>query len=738
MEIGYHGGLDGLRALAVIAVLLYHGGVVWDGGGFLGVEVFFVLSGFLITSLLVSEWVQSGTIALRAFWARRARRLLPALFCLVAAIGVYYALGGTAKAVPGLQGDGIATLLYFGNWHQIATGSSYFAATGPASPLTHTWSLAIEEQFYILWPLVVLGVVTLVAGWQARRGGRAAGRAIDRSPGRAASPAASTAIDWSLRALLAVSAAGAVGSWVEMALLFDGGRGLNRVYYGTDTRAAGLLTGASLAIGLTLVRRSRAGDEGRAAAVGRSRALGLARALGRARALGPGWTRVLGPAAALALAGIVVSMNVVGGETKWLYPLGLAGVDAAVAVVIAAAVLCPSSLVARGLSWRPLRALGKISYGLYLWHYPLFLWLDTASTGLSGTALLGVRLAVTLAVSVVSFAVIEQPIRQRRLPAWLVRSLAPLAAGGAVASLLVASTASALPLGDPSVTTVPQVAANLQGSGPACQVKLTDTAQYGVAPPPPSKAASFEYSALGNHRLSWSGSSVKTFDTCPPKKVLLVGDSLAFTLGVGMLKDEQRYGVELADAGILGCAFTTEGELDVSGVWQSQSAGCPGALQTWAQEERTLHPQEVIVELGYRDQFDWRIDGHLEHLGQAAFDAYLQRQIDQYVKVLGRGGTQILFLSVPWTKPPAQPDGSPSPAASPARHARINAMIEAAARLDPSHVRVLDIDDTVSPGNHYQAKVHGQLCRFDGIHFTLYCSELLEPSVLGTVRKMIG
>ena len=157
MTLPHYGGLDGLRAIAVIAVLLYHGGVSWDQGGFLGVEMFFVLSGFLITSLLSPNGVESATIALRAFWSRRARRLLPALFALVAAIGVYYALGGPADAIPGLQGDGISTLLYVNNWHQIAAGTNYFAASGPVSPLQHTWSLAIEEQFYVVWPLVVLG-----------------------------------------------------------------------------------------------------------------------------------------------------------------------------------------------------------------------------------------------------------------------------------------------------------------------------------------------------------------------------------------------------------------------------------------------------------------------------------------------------------------------------------------------------------------------------------------------------
>jgi len=333
---------------------------------------------------------------------------------------------------------------------------------------------------------------------------------------------------------------------------------------------------------------------------------------------------------------------------------------------------------------------------------------------------------------------IEQPIRRRRLPTWLVRSLVPLAAGGALAALLLASAFGSLPLGVPSDSVLPKAPAKLKGSDPACSVALTDTTRYGVAPLAPKPASRFEYSSLSKHRLNWSGSSGVTFTTCPPKKVLLVGDSLAFTLGIGMLSDEQRYGVELADAGILGCAFTTTGQLDVNGTWQGQSAGCPTALQQWAQDERTLHAQAVVVELGYRDQFDWRIHGKTEHLGQPAFDASVQKQIDQYVKVLGAGGVPVVFLSVPFTHPPDLPNGSPAPAASPARHAIINSMLTSAARLDPRHVRVIDIDKTVSPGDHYQAKVDGQLCRFDGIHFSIFCSEVLQPNVLGTVRETLG
>ena len=696
MELAHWGGLDGLRGIAVAAVLLYHGGVTWAKGGFLGVEVFFVLSGFLITSLLLAEWGRSSTISLGAFWARRARRLLPALFCLVAVIGLYYAAAGSSQAIPGLKGDGISALIYYSNWHQIAVGTSYFATTGPVSPLQHTWSLVIEEQFYLVWPILLGGVLWLATRLVPDPGGRRP-----------------------LVVLLGVTVAGVVASAVDTGLLFDGGRHLDRVYYGTDTRASSLLIGASLAIGMALWR----------AGAHRTTATDVA---------GSSTGRVLGAAALLALVAVLVATALAGGSDKWLYPYGLLVLDGAVMVLIAAAVAFPASLAARALAVRPLRAVGTISYGLYLWHFPLFLWLSASAIGVSGTRLLIVRLAVTLAISTASYFLIEQPIRQRRRPTWLVRALTPLAAGGAVAALLLASAADELPVGVPAAATLPQPPAQLRGQDPSCTVALKDAPDYGEVPIPENKETHFVYNALGYHQLRWSGSGQKTFNTCPPKRVMVVGDSLAFTLGVPWLGDEERYGVQLADAARLGCAFTTQGELDVDGTWEGQSTGCATAAQDWAKEASAMHAKLVVVELGYRDQLDWKIDGHVVHLGQAAFDAYVRSQINRFVTLMAAGGRKVLFLSIPYTSPPNEPDGSPAPAADPARHALINSMLQAAARRNPSTVSVLNIDQTVSPGNHYNAKVNGQLCRFDGVHFSAYCSELLEPRVLGEVRKLIG
>src|SRR5260221_6961507 len=159
--------LDGLRGLAVAGVLLFHGGHLT--GGFLGVDAFFVLSGFLITSLLLAEAGDRGGIALGAFWARRARRLLPALACVLAAVAVYAVLYAKADDLATIRGDALATIGYFANWRAIFTSPDYWAMFRNQSPLDHTWSLALEEQFYLVWPLIAAVGVRGCSGRVASR-----------------------------------------------------------------------------------------------------------------------------------------------------------------------------------------------------------------------------------------------------------------------------------------------------------------------------------------------------------------------------------------------------------------------------------------------------------------------------------------------------------------------------------------------------------------------------------------
>ncbi|HEY1015505.1 MAG TPA: acyltransferase, partial [Herpetosiphonaceae bacterium] len=209
----YLAGIDGLRALAVAAVLLYHAGAPLPGG-FLGVEVFFVLSGYLITALLLAEWEGTGSVRLGRFWGRRARRLLPALFAALGGAALIGRLLLSARETTGMPGDMLAALGYVTNWRLAAGAQSYFAPLARPPLLQHLWSLAVEEQFYLLWPLLFAG------------GMRLAGR----------------------RGLAGCAALGALGSVALMAALRQPGADPSRIYYGTDTRAFGLLLGAGLAL----------------------------------------------------------------------------------------------------------------------------------------------------------------------------------------------------------------------------------------------------------------------------------------------------------------------------------------------------------------------------------------------------------------------------------------------------------------------------------------------------------
>ena len=395
-RLAYLPALDGVRACAVLAVMMFHGGIPHMDGGFMGVDAFFVLSGFLITSLLIGEWRQSLTIKLGAFWARRARRLLPALLLMLLFVAFFASVIVPKGTYGALRLDALSTLLYVSNWHFILVNSNYFNETAASSPLLHTWSLAVEEQFYVIWPLVVLGVMHFTR---------------------------------SLRALFALCCAAAIASATWMYVLYDGGLNTNRAYLGTDTRSQCLFIGCALAVGLVLVTR-RSHEEGRlakgelwrpAGSVGTMLCgvVGIVGALRRGRALGAHHVDLVVP-----LLGRVLPHRPRGRRLS-----------------SCRAVAAPRSIVPRVLSLAPVRYVGRISYGLYIWHWPIFIWLDHARTGLYGYELFVVRVLVTFAVSVVSFHLVERPIRMgtfvSQWRAWLV---VPAGVGAVLVAVVAATT----------------------------------------------------------------------------------------------------------------------------------------------------------------------------------------------------------------------------------------------------------------------------------------------------------
>jgi peptidoglycan/LPS O-acetylase OafA/YrhL len=478
----HHPGLDGLRGAAVAAVLLFHGGFSWARGGYLGVSTFFTLSGFLITGLLVTEYAERGQIHLAGFWARRFRRLLPAQLAALLGVACFALWVADRDQLRQIRLDALATLAYGANWRFVQSGQSYLDLFRAPSPLLHEWSLAIEEQYYLVFPLIVAGVLAWTRG---RR-----------------------------RALAVVLGALTLGSLgMALALRAD----ITRVYYGTDTRVGELLLGGLLAIWAT-----RPGVD----LAGRRRPILAALGLGAAAAT-------------------VVAWSTVDQTTAWLYRGGFAAYGVLSTIVVAAAV-APGPLRAV-LAWTPLRALGLVSYGVYLYHWPIYLWLAPHRTGLGPAALFALRIGVTLVISIASYVWLEQPIRRGALR------------GRALAVAL---------------TSVALVAMVILGST--------------IPPPPPGRLAAEDANAATASTTSAFGGVIRQASATEPVRILILGDSVSWDAEPGLVAALRATGAATVTArNERGFGLTAPG-FD----WRTD----------WARVVREVRPELVVAFFGGWDE----------------------------------------------------------------------------------------------------------------------------------------
>jgi peptidoglycan/LPS O-acetylase OafA/YrhL len=682
--IAYQPALDGVRALAVAAVLLFHAEVPGFSGGYLGVSVFFTLSGYLITSLLITEHARTGAISMSGFYARRVRRLLPASLVCLAGIVAISEMTDVFVGVAELRRQVIGALLQVSNWVFLAGEGSYQQlfqqAGGARSPVEHFWSLSIEEQFYWLWPPTM---AFLLARCGTRRSRTLALGAIT----------------------LCFAAAAPI-----IAALF----GPDAAYWATPARVGEILIGALLALVLH----------------------------GRSVPRVAGW---LAPLALIAIAVCVVTFPAAGGPAYhgWLPAF-------AVASALLVLGLQAESPLRDVLSTRPLVWLGGISYGVYLYHWPIYVIADEQRTGLDGWQLVAVRVALSLAIAEISYRLIEGPIRRHRGA----DRRTTLVTGGLATSAVAIATLAIVPaaLGEYWQTddaTVAAAAIHVDNAPLEPLEPVAPTAATTGPTPTPTTLAPVATVTTTQPVVATEAPTTTlpptTTTTEPPLpplgrpvRIVVAGDSTARAAATGLLEWAVEYPdmAQVEVVGAPGCGFLRGGERREGG-WRPAPAEC----ERWLADElparvAATQPDVVMLMVTTWDLVDHRWDGGD---GQTPLDTeFATRLADGYTAEtdallsLGAG-------SVAWIVPPVpnvwwgnQGTGQEDPA----RHAVLRSVIDGIAASYPGRVGVVDLrkwlEDTGSADDHD--------VRPDGVHLDPAAAQRIAEEFLGErlIRVALG
>ena len=511
--------LDGIRGMAVIGVLLFHGGFTWAKGGFLGVSTFFTLSGFLITNILVREFEGSRAIDLLRFWGRRLRRLMPAALAAIALIGLVWWRIGSPAQLSSLRGDMLSSVGYVANWRLWTSGVSYGSLFSQPTPFQHFWSLAIEEQFYLVFPIVALVLM--------RFGGRR----------------------------LLATACGAVAI-TSIVLMWLQRSDFDRIYYGTDTRVAELLFGVLLALWWSGRKRNTTTATSNEALFD-----------------------VMGFAAVVA---VLIAWFTVGEASPGLAKGGLplyAALSTIVIYVGTRAGIFSKIFATSGMSWA-----GLLSYGLYLYHWPIFLLLSPDRTGLSLAQLFVVRMAVTITVALVSYFLLEMPVRRRTLFS-TTRSASTAALAGVFGVVLCAF---AITLHTPA-STVPY--------------------------------ANMKVDQVGNHQERLHPPQTDSSFATPPPTIWIIGDSGAMDASPALAAAAEATGAKTFVFGA-GPGFGLTNGFD----WRPE----------WTSAISEFHPDLAVFMFG-----SWDLPFIREN-GEAAYE----KVVDEAVTLLTDNGIRVMLLPV--------------------------------------------------------------------------------------------
>ncbi len=633
---GARPGLDGLRALAVLAVLAFHTGAL--SAGWIGVDLFFCLSGYLITGLLIVEGERTGSISLLEFWRRRARRLVPGLVLLLAFVVVVGWMAPDGWSVPS-RADVTGTLTYTANWTHLAADHGYFEQFSAPSPLEHTWSLAVEEQFYVLWPLL------FVVAWRIRR-----------------------------RTGVVVLAASVVILGAVAQVLFGlTSTGFDRAYLGTDTRAPAFALGA-----LLVVLADRGGAPTRVA-----------------RAITP---------AGLAL--LVLASTLLDGDARWTYTGGLLAVSAIGAVTVWSAARLPASALSlRMLSWRPLTLIGRWSYGVYLFHWPIALVVGLRRFAPGMQFLVVTTLSV--AVAAASYEFIEHRIRHAGVPRrWLMPAIAAVLVVGAVGVVSASTPRPALTAEERERLLAPLASAPPIDSAPD-QAVVSTTAAPVVVGTVDAEVGNALAVADGDRRL------------------LVIGDSVPYLLAGEWEALSADTGVSVVVRAAVGCRQSPDerdqGRSDTAAVCAAMVANLPRDLQQF-------RPPALLYHYAMADQFV-REGGVTYSSCSAEGRAALTRQVESMVDAARDAGA-VMFLTMPNDPPDdlgLDPDGERLVGADCYRETYTEI-----AERNGDVVRLLRLDDLVCPPPDGGCREHDAL-RYDGIHFTDEGARTVLPWILERV-----
>ena len=553
VSLAHHRGLDGLRGVAVILVIIFHSGLNWLPGGFLGVSVFFTLSGFLITSLLINECENSGRINLKAFWGRRLRRLAPASLVVIAGVVGLASWLSTSIEASRIKGDAISATLYFSNWRFIYSGHSYGELFATPSPLQHLWSLSIEEQLYVVVPVLIAGLFAM--GFRRR------------------------AIGY----VFLVAVAGST-----IATMFTNSHEL--IYYGTHTRAAELLLGSALACLF--------GQRIEKLAVNKAKSLS---------------TLYIVP-----IVGVVVLSRFSSVDSPWVYSGALTAFAGLSVICLIAAI--QAGPVRSILSSSPLVRVGEVSYGLYLIHWPVIVWLNSERVDLQPTALFVLQVIVTVILTLVSYWLIEQPIRRRKVllsVRWAATSFVAAVVGVLIlASAILASASS-------QVNTAPDVL-----------VTIAPTSS--VVDPVNASSTTIVGSSAKPARVDRTG----------PLSVLVIGDSTAENIATALAQASDG-SLGVISGGVLGCPLLKVAQVRDRKDSQQDVSYCPSNEQLV--RDHVSEVDAVVVVAGVANQWAYQYAGSDVWVEPASeqYKADLNGFLENIEDIVAPYGLPILVFETP-------------------------------------------------------------------------------------------